>query len=213
MMEDLNEMDTRKVDTGKVDPEGVARALSALREASASERAPEHLEAGLLQAFRARHSHPAPVRSSRTRKYAWIAAVAASLVAAIALRVSRPVVVNAPAPGPVAKLDAPAPPAKVRNEPKLPPRVARAKPSVRGQRKAVGATDRARLELATEFFAVPYAPALTHVDRGQLVRVKVPAVSMRSFGLPVSEERISDRVSADVLMGEDGIVRAIRFVR
>jgi hypothetical protein len=36
---------------------------------------------------------------------------------------------------------------------------------------------------------------------------------MRSFGLPVSEERALDRVQADVLMGEDGIARAIRFVR
>jgi hypothetical protein len=54
---------------------------------------------------------------------------------------------------------------------------------------------------------------MTQFDRGQFVRVKVPASSMRNFGLPVSEERAFERVQADVLMGEDGIARAIRFVR
>ena len=65
----------------------------------------------------------------------------------------------------------------------------------------------------TDFFAIPYAPAMTQADYGQVIRVNVPAASMRTFGLPVSEERMFDRVQADVLMGEDGLARAIRFVR
>jgi hypothetical protein len=36
---------------------------------------------------------------------------------------------------------------------------------------------------------------------------------MRSFGLPVNEDRIVNAVKADVLIGEDGIARAIRFVQ
>jgi hypothetical protein len=32
------------------------------------------------------------------------------------------------------------------------------------------------------------------------------------MGLPVNEERIFDRIPADLLMGEDGVPRAIRFV-
>jgi hypothetical protein len=35
---------------------------------------------------------------------------------------------------------------------------------------------------------------------------------MRSFGLPVNEDRLDPAVKADVLIGEDGIARAIRFV-
>jgi len=36
---------------------------------------------------------------------------------------------------------------------------------------------------------------------------------MASFGLPVNQERAESRVKADVLIGEDGLARAIRFVR
>jgi hypothetical protein len=85
-------------------------------------------------------------------------------------------------------------------------RVARA-PAVR---RAVPQRDR---EVATDFFRIPYTPALTQMDRGQLIRVRVPATSMRNFGLPVREERVFDRVHADVLLGEDGIARAIRFIK
>ncbi len=68
-------------------------------------------------------------------------------------------------------------------------------------------------EVTTEFFAVPYAPQFTSEDRGQLVRVRLPRESMRSFGLPVNEDRVTPVVNADVLVGEDGVARAIRFVR
>jgi hypothetical protein len=36
---------------------------------------------------------------------------------------------------------------------------------------------------------------------------------MRKVGLPVNEDRLSDRVYADVLVGDEGLARAIRFVR
>jgi hypothetical protein len=37
--------------------------------------------------------------------------------------------------------------------------------------------------------------------------------ALASFGLPVNAERADERVKADVLMGHDGLARAIRFVR
>ena len=60
---------------------------------------------------------------------------------------------------------------------------------------------------------MPYAPVFTSEDRGQVVRVRLPRESMRSFGLPVNQDRIVQTVKADVLVGEDGIARAIRFVQ
>jgi len=60
---------------------------------------------------------------------------------------------------------------------------------------------------------MPYAPRFTAEDRGQLVRVRLPRESMRSFGLPVNQDRMVQSVTADVLIGEDGIARAIRFVQ
>jgi hypothetical protein len=50
-------------------------------------------------------------------------------------------------------------------------------------------------------------------DHGELLRVSLTASAMRSVGLPVSEEHLDDPVVADVLVGEEGLARAIRFVR
>jgi hypothetical protein len=74
-------------------------------------------------------------------------------------------------------------------------------------------TGRPQTAMMTEFVAVPYAPPFAPSDRGQLIRLQVPRNAMRRFGIPVSIERWSDRVEADVLLGEDGIARAVRFVK
>jgi hypothetical protein len=65
-------------------------------------------------------------------------------------------------------------------------------------------------EIATEFFPLMDAPP--PFERGQLVRVVVPAATMRTVGLPIAPERWNDRIQADVLVGEEGMARAIRFV-
>jgi hypothetical protein len=65
-------------------------------------------------------------------------------------------------------------------------------------------------EVVTEFFPlVDYAPPF---ERGELVRMRVPASTMRAVGLPVREDRLSDPVQAEVLVGQEGMARAIRFV-
>ena len=48
---------------------------------------------------------------------------------------------------------------------------------------------------------------------GQLVRVSVPRSALASLGLPVNPASSSDAVKADVLLGDDGLAHAIRFVR
>lgn len=50
------------------------------------------------------------------------------------------------------------------------------------------------------------------VEAGQLVRISLPRSAMRVAGLPVREDELDGRVQADVLVGEDGVARAIRFV-
>ncbi len=66
------------------------------------------------------------------------------------------------------------------------------------------------MEVVTDFYPLMDAPP--PFERGQLLRVVVPASTMRSVGLPISPERWSERVQADVLVGEEGMARAIRFV-
>jgi hypothetical protein len=65
-------------------------------------------------------------------------------------------------------------------------------------------------EIATEFIPLgQYAQA----EEGHLVRVELPRSALASFGLPVNAEAAGGRVKADVLLGEDGTARAIRFIR
>jgi len=67
-----------------------------------------------------------------------------------------------------------------------------------------------RREVVTQFFAL--TDSSLPLDRGQLLRVRVPASMMYSVGLPVNPDRWAERVDADVLVGEEGMARAIRFV-
>ena len=47
----------------------------------------------------------------------------------------------------------------------------------------------------------------------QLVRMEVPRGTMVSFGLRVDRRKLDQPVKADLLIGPDGLTRAIRFVR
>jgi hypothetical protein len=68
-------------------------------------------------------------------------------------------------------------------------------------------------EVTTEFMPLAYDYPSSQMARGHIVRVELPRSAMASFGLPVNQERAESRVKADVLIGEDGLARAIRFVR
>ncbi|HYG81823.1 MAG TPA: hypothetical protein VD861_15605 [Pyrinomonadaceae bacterium] len=68
-------------------------------------------------------------------------------------------------------------------------------------------------EIATDFMPLTYGGSLSQLDDGQVVRVELPRSALHSFGLPVNAERGGGRVKADVLLGHDGVARAIRFVR
>lgn len=68
-------------------------------------------------------------------------------------------------------------------------------------------------EVATEFIPLVHGGQYAQAEEGHLVRVEVPRSALVSFGLPVNAEAPGGSVKADVLMGQDGIARAIRFVR
>ena len=79
-------------------------------------------------------------------------------------------------------------------------------------RPALAADARAQ-EVATEFIPLVQAGQYAPAEEGHLVRVELPRSALVSFGLPVNAEAPGGSVKADVLMGQDGIARAIRFVR
>jgi hypothetical protein len=68
-------------------------------------------------------------------------------------------------------------------------------------------------EIATQFIPVGYSSPAMLQDGGQVVRVELPRYAMARFGLPVNMDRYDEKVKADVLMGVDGLARAIRFVQ
>ena len=69
-----------------------------------------------------------------------------------------------------------------------------------------------RTEIATDFLPIGDAN-LIPFDGGSVVRVELPRTALVSFGLPMNAEHSQERIKADVVIGNDGLARAIRFVR
>jgi hypothetical protein len=68
-------------------------------------------------------------------------------------------------------------------------------------------------EVTTDFFPLMQGAAYAQSESTHLVRVELPRSALVSFGMAVNPEQAGGRVKADVLLGEDGTARAIRFVR
>jgi hypothetical protein len=64
-------------------------------------------------------------------------------------------------------------------------------------------------EVATEFFPLMYSNV--PVTNGQTIRLELPQAALASFGIEADD--VSGTVLADVLVGQDGLARAVRFVR
>jgi hypothetical protein len=63
-----------------------------------------------------------------------------------------------------------------------------------------------------DFVAVPYALPIEPNERAELVRVNVPVAALAQWGLPVSSFDPNQRINAEVVLGEDGLARAVRLV-
>ncbi|MDQ6699747.1 MAG: hypothetical protein M3Z36_06150 [Acidobacteriota bacterium] len=157
--------------------------------AARSLEAPLYLEGKLLAEFRKASKR----RTVFTRgRIAMAAGIAAALILAITWRVPAP---EAPQ---VVRFENPLPVRTVGSSatPSLAPRRSARRHAVRAKtRKAAP-----RTELADDFLPIPYAEPLTPVERAEVVRVNVGQPGDTSF-------------PADVVVGQDGLVRAIRFLR
>ena len=63
-----------------------------------------------------------------------------------------------------------------------------------------------------EFIPLPNAARLAPNEDGNLVRVEVPRSTMIALGYPVAADRGAELVQADVVLGSDGLARAVRFL-
>jgi hypothetical protein len=64
------------------------------------------------------------------------------------------------------------------------------------------------------FIPLPNSAGLTAESEEDvsLVRVALPRSAMLALGLDVSEDRAGELVEADIMLGSDGVARAVRFV-
>lgn len=72
----------------------------------------------------------------------------------------------------------------------------------------------ARVEVTTAFFPLTYGDV--PLTDAQIVRLEVPRTALAAFGLDPfdgMDQRRPSTVLADVLVGEDGLARAVRFVK
>ena len=173
----------------------ILQALAALAENDREIEAPPEVEARLLVTFRSRR------RSGQ--RWVVIAAAAAALVIAALWWTNRAHQPAVSAVLPVSRVPERAQPAPlaVATIARTPRKVARKTAAVQ--------PPQAR-EVVTDFF--PLMNPAPSFERGQLLRVQLPAAAMRTVGLPVREDHLDDLVQADVLVGEEGMARAIRFV-
>lgn len=120
--------------------------------------------------------------------------------------------VAAPGTSPAARLEPTPAPAAAKDEPA--PVAARLEPAARktAPRQPAAKTQSADGEIATDFFPLASGTEIASMESGQLVRVLLPRNAMASYGLPVNQERVDEPVAAQVLIGQDGVARAIRFL-
>jgi len=211
----------------------LSKNLRSLAQEMKATEAPHHLEEKVLAAFR-----EARVRSaSRSRRPYWVAAAAAVLLLAIGLpawllyvsSVSRPneqvgaqkaiKISGERSPDAVVSPTRPPDSATGLTARRIHPRrrqmteVAKLSEKRSTPEPSPSAKILEAREIATDFMPVGYGSALDLQEGGQLVRVELPRSALSRFGLPMNIDRADERITADVLIGADGLARAIRFIQ
>jgi hypothetical protein len=211
------------------------RALSAgLKSLAANDErkaAPAGVEAALLESFRTQASNPLARRLSVRRGSwpRWALAAAAAMLIAIGFVVYRAIqaepqkddnvtIEKTPAPQPSIKREEQI--VKAKGEPE-PPRESRAPRPRHGKRPQLNkliiidsiTAYTKDSEYATDFYPLAYGGDQKPMEKGEVIRVQMPRSALIAFGLPVNIERADVPVKADLLVGEDGLARAIRFLR
>jgi hypothetical protein len=196
-------------------------ALSALAAEAETWKASPAIEARLQQAFVARIpvTPIPPLESKRTDR--WIYALASVAVIALAVWLgSRPS--TSPSPGhdastaasPVTSPAVSTPSPTEGNKPASSMVEANVSPQRPVPvRAAAGRRVAAPKQVTSfEFITVPGAAGLPDLESGSVVRIAVPVGALPEYGLDIVQGGSKTTVDADVLVGQDGLARAIRLV-
>jgi hypothetical protein len=180
----------------------LAAGLRRIGQESADVAAPARVEAALLAEFRA-HSRPAALRQPEPRRFpllAWMSA-AAAVVALVVLvaRDHRPAPVQRSIPSSSHAVGALLAQAE-------------AEEPVQAAMERTAEADDGTGESVEDFVPLPYATAVTPTDDLNVVRMQVQRSAVLALGLSAGADDDSETVLADVLLGPDGMARAIRLV-
>jgi hypothetical protein len=200
-------------------------SLRALAKADEHREPSARLQGQLLREFRAQ----APVRLGTAPAVRWLGIAAAVLILAGGAllvwryaRVTARTRVSAPAapairsvPPQSARTNSAAAPAPPSPASVAVPLASALEPRSRAGRAAAAAQQSEQpeeLEDLADFIPLPYADDDTPLGAGELVRVRLSESALGLLGFPVSDDSAAEPVTADVVIGEDGVARAIRFV-
>lgn len=196
----------------------LSEALRAVADCS-TDQPPAFVEATLLEAFRQKHSAPVSVRRNPLQWLAIAAVLLAAIGAATFLINDR----EAPrTPETAEKRPAPPMPEPPANPPELAPveqpenriAVSHTPAMAKTRRGARRSPDRMTgREITTDFMPIAYGAEYIPIESGQIIRVRMPRSALISYGLPASPDRLDEKVKADILVGNDGLAHAIRFVQ
>jgi hypothetical protein len=195
-------------------------ALSALAAEAETWKASPAIEGRLREAFVARTPvTPRPqLESKRTDR--WIYALASAAVVALAVWLgSRPSTSPSPdggasAASPVTSPAVFLPSPTEGNEPASSMVEANVSPQRPVPVRAAAGSRAAPPKPVTsfEFITLPGAAGLPDLESGSVVRIAVPVGALPEYGLDVVQGGSKTTVDADVLVGQDGLARAIRLV-
>jgi hypothetical protein len=203
----------------------------ALGEGADDREAPPHLKTTLRMAFDQQvKSAPVPAYApARPRKSArlWMAAAALILISiSVAFLSGLPGAAPPNSNGDISSGEKPAqpeqsPPRVIEPENqqrKIDTNVAR-KTATESRTRRRAATSPAafedmatNIEAVTDYIPLTYLADATAVESGMVLRVELPPSALITMGLPMNVERTDSRVKADLIVGDDGVARAVRFV-
>jgi hypothetical protein len=185
-----------------------AESLAELRAAMSSMEPPAEVRSAVVREYR---SIAQKRRRVRVALASWGAIAACLLLTAAGLywRLTRNETISEPQKTVVKSPPPPAPPQTPKEVAAVPKQLVK-RPVRRVRRRPSEAVETARTTV--DFVALPSAPPIDAAEGGSILRVTLPRSAMRSFGIAVDEMDSPGRVTADVMVGSDGVARAVRFV-
>ena len=173
--------------------ESLGSALRAISAEDSDRRAPAHVEAALLQAFRQEK------QASPHRRIWWqMAALATAAVVLLALGFSLRDHLWTGANSPVANVTS-------TSSSGQPVQTGVGSPSVLS-------ADAVAPEFGTGFVALPYADDAGSMEGAAVVRVALSRSALATLGVPVADATDTNEVPADLIVSVDGTPQAIRLV-